>query len=372
MRMTKSLPSLVQSFFAVALPQRGLSPLTALSYRDAMKLLLRFAAARTRRTVVKLDISDITPELVGAFLAHLEKERGNQVATRNNRLAALRTFFSYVAVEEPALADQCRRVCALPLKRAPVRASPYLEQDEMDALLEAPDRSARVGRFHYGMVLFLYNTGARVAEMVSLRAAELRLDGARGQVLLRGKGKKERICPLWPDTVAVLREHLAEIGVEPDSDERVFRNRCTKPITRHGVNHILGTYAEKVAARIPSIADKRVSPHTIRHTTAVHLLNAGATSTSSARGSVTSTCARRTSTRRSTSPPSAGRSRCARRGTVPAASRPPGESRPISSRGSSRCSRHNGEKWAPRPLGDRLGGRGAQHNGVLNICPEPE
>jgi site-specific recombinase XerD len=275
MSTTKPLASLVQSFFAVALLQRGLSPLTALSYRDAMKLLLRYTTARTGRPVVKLDVGDITPELVGDFLAHLETARGNQIATRNNRLAALRTFFSYVASEEPAIAEQCRRICALPLKRAPVRTIPYLEQDEMDALLKAPDRTTRLGRFHYAILLFLYNTGARVSELVGVRAADLRLDGMHRQVLLRGKGKKERICPLWPDTVAVLGEYLAEVKIAVGSDKRVFLNRHNEPITRNGVSYILGAYAEKAVARIASLADKRVSPHSIRHTTAVHLLNSG-------------------------------------------------------------------------------------------------
>lgn len=275
MRTSKPLPSLIQSFFAVMLPQRGVSPLTMRSYRDAMKLFLHYATARTGRPVVKLDFCDITPDLVRDFLSHLETERGNQIATRNNRLAALRTFFSYAATDEPALADLCHRICALPFKRAPTLTIPYLEQDEMNALLEAPDRTSRLGSLHYAIVLFLYNTGARVAELVGVRAVDLHLEGPHPQVLLRGKGKKERICPLWKDTVMVLRKHIAEIGIAHDSDERVFRNRRTEPLTRYGVNYIVGVYATKAAVRVPSIATKRVSPHTIRHTTAVHLLNAG-------------------------------------------------------------------------------------------------
>lgn len=275
MHMTKPLSSLVQSFFAVNMPQRGMSPATVLSYRDAMKLLLRYTVAHTGRPVVKLDVDDITAELVSRFLGYLETERGNQVATRNNRLAAFRTFFSYVATEEPALAEHCRQICALPLKRSPMRTIPYLEQDEMDALLEAPDLETRLGRFHYAILLFLYNTGARVAELVDVRAADLSLDGLHRQVLLRGKGKKERICPLWGDTAVVLLEHLAEIKVDPDSNECVFVNRRCKPLTRHGVNYIVGTNAAKAADRVPSIGTKRVSPHSVRHTTAVQLLNAG-------------------------------------------------------------------------------------------------
>jgi len=275
MNTTKPLFSLVQSFFDVAMPQRGWSHLTALSYRDAIKLLLQYATARTGRSILKLDVADLTPEIVRSFLRHLETERGNQIATRNTRLAALRSLFLYVAVEEPIFGEQCRRICALPLKRAPVRAVPYLEPDEMNALLAAPDRTSRLGRLHHTIILFLYNTGARVAELVGVRAADIRLDALRGQVLLRGKRQKERICPLWRNTVTTLREHLAELGIPPDSDKRIFLNRRAEPLTRYGVNYILRVYARKVATCIPSITDKRVSPHTIRHTTAVHLLNAG-------------------------------------------------------------------------------------------------
>lgn len=216
---TKPLFSLVQSFFDVAMPQRGWSHLTAISYRDAIKLLLRYVMARTGRPVVKIDVADLTPEVIRTFLAHLEADRGNQVATRNTRLAALRSFFLHVAIEEPVFAEQCRRICALPLKRAPIRTVPYLEPDEVNALLTAPDRTSRLGRVHHLIILFLYNTGARVAELVGVRAADLHLDGLHGQVLLRGKRKKDRICPLWQNTVAVLREHLTEIGIAPDSDQ---------------------------------------------------------------------------------------------------------------------------------------------------------
>jgi len=145
MALTTPLPRLVQSFFSVALPQRGFSQLTVLSYRDAMKLFLRFAAEQTGKPVVKLGFDLITKDLVREFLDHLENARGNQIATRNNRLAALRTFFSYVAAEEPVLAEQCRLICKIPLKKAPELTIPYLEQDEMDAMLAAPDRMTRLG-----------------------------------------------------------------------------------------------------------------------------------------------------------------------------------------------------------------------------------
>lgn len=272
--LTKTLPALVQSFFTVALPQRGMSPLTILSYRDAMKLLLQFVAEQKRRPVVHLEIADVDDAAVRAFLDHLERNRGNEVATRNNRLAAIRSFFTFVGAEEPSLVDQCRRVCAVPLKRAPVRAISYLERDEMEALLAAPDRSTASGRRDHAMLLFLYNTGARVQELVGACATDLQLARPR-QVLLRGKGKKERICPLWASTARVLRQLLDEAGVALASDAKIFRNAQGEPITRFGVDHLLKKHATVAARGTPSLGRKRVSPHVIRHTAAVHLLNSG-------------------------------------------------------------------------------------------------
>ncbi len=271
---TKTLPSLVQAFFTIALPQRGMSPLTVLSYRDATKLLLRFVAERERRPVVRLDVADLDATAVRDFLDHLEKKRGNEIATRNNRLAAVRSFFTFVAAEEPSLADHCHRVCAIPLKRAPVRSVPYLEQDEMQALLAAPDRSTPTGRRDHGVILFLYNTGARVQELIDVRASDLHL-GRPPQVLLRGKGRKERICPFWASTARALRGLLDEAAISHDSDRKIFLNAQSEPITRFGVDYILKKYAPVAAETVPTLARKRVSPHTIRHTAAVHMLNAG-------------------------------------------------------------------------------------------------
>jgi site-specific recombinase XerD len=270
----KSLPALVQAFFTVALPERGLSPLTILAYRDAMKLLLGFIAQRCGRPVVRLDIEDVDALAVREFLAHLEKKRSNQVTTRNCRLAAIRSFFSFVAAEEPALAGQSRLVCLVPLKRAPVRAIPYLDQDEMRALMEAPALTSDAGRRDHALLLFLYNTGARVQELADVRAADLRLSSPR-QVLLRGKGRKERICPLWRTTARALRELLERQEIAADSDQKVFLNVRGQPLTRFGVNCILKKHATVAARRRASLARKRVSPHVIRHTAAVHLLNSG-------------------------------------------------------------------------------------------------
>jgi len=271
---TKTLPALVQAFFTVALPQRGMSPLTILSYRDATKLLLRFVAERERRPVVRLEVADLDASAVQDFLDHLERKRGNEIATRNNRLAAIRSLFTFVAAEEPSLADHCHRICAIPLKRAPVRSVLYLEQDEMQALLAAPDRSTGAGRRDHVVMLFLYNTGARVQELTDVRASDLQL-GRPPQVLLRGKGRKERICPFWKSTARELRGLLGEAAISLDSDHRIFLNAQSKPITRFGVDYILKKYAPVAAKTVPTIEGKRVSPHTIRHTAAVHMLNAG-------------------------------------------------------------------------------------------------
>jgi site-specific recombinase XerD len=271
---TKTLTAFVQEFFTVALPQRGASPLTTLSYRDAMKLLLRFVAERKRRSVVKLDFADLDVEAVRAFLDHLESKRGNEIATRNNRLAAIRSFFTFVAAEEPSLADQCRRVCAIPIKRAPVKTVTYLENEEMQALLGAAAAAGDAGLRDHALLLFLYNTGARVKELVDIQAADLHLDRPR-QVLLRGKRRKERIIPLWASTARALRNLLDEQRIALSSDHKVFLNAQGEPLTRFGVDYVLKKHVSAAAKTVPSLGRKRISAHTIRHTFAVHALNSG-------------------------------------------------------------------------------------------------
>ena len=270
--MKKTLQHLVQSYFTRALPERGTSPLTILSYRDAVKLLLRFACEQLRRPVVRLDVADLDDALVRKFLAHLQAGRGNQISTRNNRLAAIRSFFSFVGVEEPLLLDHCRRVCGIPLKKGPTHTIRYLEKEEMRSVIGAPIRKTPSGQRDHAMLLFLYNTGARVAELVAVRPDDLQLVGP-AHVVLHGKGNKTRICPLWKETAAVLRDLLRSLNANPA--EAVFRNRHGAPITRFGVDYVLKTHVASAAEKVPSLRAKRVSPHTIRHTTAVHLLNAG-------------------------------------------------------------------------------------------------
>jgi site-specific recombinase XerD len=270
-----SLARALREFFADHLPQvRGVSPHTVCSYRDACALLLRFLSGRHHRPIVKLDFCDLSPDDVIAFLQDLERVRDNSAATRNARLAAIHSFARFVASRHPEHLDLCQRILAVPFKRAAPRTVEYLEAAEVAALLDAPDRATPDGRRDHALLLTLFNTGARVQEILDLRPVDLQL--ARPfQARLRGKGRKERLCPLWPQTVKILRALLNERGVDPASMEQLFRNRRGEPLTRFGVRYLLRKYAQTAAETASTLDKKRVHPHVLRHTTAVHLLQAG-------------------------------------------------------------------------------------------------
>jgi integrase/recombinase XerD len=270
-----TLARALRRFFVEHLPGvRGASVHTVRSYRDALALLLRFLATRTARPVVELDLSDLDPDAVIAFLSHLEQERGNGAATRNARLAAVHAFARYVATQYPEWLEACQRLLAVPFKRAPTRAVDYLEAGELRAMLDAADPSTTSGRRDHALLLALFNTGARVQELLDLRPVDCQLDRPY-QVRLLGKGKKERFCPLWPHTAEVLRRLATETGLDSTSAERLFRNGRGEPLTRFGVRYLLRKYATLARSAAPTLARKRVHPHTLRHTTAVHLLQAG-------------------------------------------------------------------------------------------------
>jgi site-specific recombinase XerD len=270
-----SLARTLREFFADHLPRvRGMSPHTVCSYRDSVTLLLRFLAELHDRDVVKLDFDDLSPDSIIAFLAHLEEDRGNTAATRNARLAAIHSFVRFAATNHPEHLDLCQRILAVPFKRARPRLVEYLEAREVAAILDAPDRATPDGRRDHALMLTLFNTGARVQEILDVRPSDLQL--ARPlQVRLRGKGRKERLCPLWPKTVKVLRAFVAERGIEPTSTQQLFRNRRGEPLTRFGVRYLLRKYTGRATAVVKTLAAKRVHPHVVRHTTAVHLLQAG-------------------------------------------------------------------------------------------------
>lgn len=270
-----ALASALRSFFSEHLPlTRGLSPQTVRSYRDAFVLLLRFLSVRHERAVVDLDFLNFGPGDLVAFLDHLEIDRGNSASTRNARLAAVHSFARFFATRDPEYVESSQRLLAVPIKRARVQPVEYLEEDELRAMLEAIDLRKPDGQRDHAMLLTLFNTGARVQELLDVRPIDLQLERPY-LVRLRGKGRKERVCPLWLETAESLRALLES---EPDTTAAtapIFRNHRGEPLTRFGVRYILRRYAERAQAAAPSLARKRVHPHTYRHSAAVHLLRSG-------------------------------------------------------------------------------------------------
>ena len=270
---TTTFPGLLHAFFHDWLAQqRNVSHHTVLSYRDSWRLFLRFVAARKTKSVAKLGLLDLTGVEVLAFLQHTEQERKTSIGTRNCRLAALRSFFSFVADREPLASAQCAEVLRIPTKQAPEQAICYLNEDEITAILAQPDRSKIEGQRDHVLLLVLYNTGARIQEALNLSPQDLRLDSP-SRVRLFGKGRKERVCPLWPETVELLRALLRR---QPQSEnESIFVNRYGRPLGAAGVRFKLKNYVAAVAKKVPSLEGKRVSPHTFRHATAVSLVATG-------------------------------------------------------------------------------------------------
>jgi site-specific recombinase XerD len=267
------LPRLLHAFFYEwAVRQRNLSPHTIRSYRDTWRLFLRFAAARARRPVCDLKVEDLGDTAVLAFLDHTERERHGSVGTRNCRLAALRSFFSYVAAREPSTIALCTAVLHIPTKRAAQRALCYLDAPEVEAILAQPHRDILEGQRDHALLAFLYNTGARIQEALDLCPNAIRF-AAPAAVRLIGKGRKERICPLWPETAQLLRSLLARQPRPPDAP--LFVNRYGQPLRASGVRFKLARYVTSATKSVPSLADKDISPHTFRHSAAVALIAAG-------------------------------------------------------------------------------------------------
>ena len=262
-------------FFQDYLPnQRGMSAHTIRSYRDAIVLFLGFTAQDVGRGVERLDIEDLLPQRVTQFLASLEAQRGNGIATRNARLAALHTLARFLATEHPQSMATLQGVLAVPFKRGgknmPIE---YLEQNEVMELLGVIDRSNERGRRDYALFALMFNTGARVQEILDLRARDVRLD-APAQVRLTGKGNKIRVCPIWATTAQLLRPLCSE-RQDSAADMPLFVNQRGQPLTRFGVRYLLQRHLAKAATRSPTLKGKSIHPHSIRHTTAIHLLKAG-------------------------------------------------------------------------------------------------
>jgi site-specific recombinase XerD len=267
----------VVAFFDDFLPvQRGLSPHTVRSYRDSLVLLLRFVARDARRSVDRLDIPDLTVERITRFLAALEADRGNGVATRNARLGAIHVFARFLAGQRPEHLGALQRIISLPFKRGAKEAPiEYLDRAELDAVFKSIDRTTALGRRDYALFAFMFNTGARVQEVLDLTVDDIRWD-APPQVRIHGKGSKTRICPLWPTTTRLLQQLVRERATPAVTEPaRIFANARGQPMTRYGVRYLLRRYVRRATAAAPTLKGKRLHPHSIRHSTAIALLKAG-------------------------------------------------------------------------------------------------
>lgn len=273
-RQRSALAPLLESFFRQRLAaQRRASPATISAYRDALRLLLVFAAEKLGRPPVQLMVEELDRDMVLAFLDFLEAKRGNSVRTRNARLAAIRSFFEHVAYSDPSAMGMVQRILLIPGKRCSARVISYLRKDELSAVLAAHDLSTAQGRRDHALLLFLARTGARVSEATAVDPGDLRLD-APAQVLVHGKGRKDRVVPLAPDLVMTLREFNRGRSLG-ERRGPVFANARGERLSRFGVVHILSRAVACAVKTVPSLRGRAVSPHVLRHTTAMHLLQAG-------------------------------------------------------------------------------------------------
>lgn len=268
-----TLAPLLQTFFADRLQkQLRASPNTIASYRDTFKLLLRFAKQRLGKEPSDLLIADLDAPLIGSFLDHLETERKNTIRTRNARLAGIRSFFHFAATSLPDHLGQIQRILAIPQKRADRKLVSFLTRSESEALLAAPDPTTWIGRRNSTLLSVAMDSGFRVSELIGLRARDTVL-GTGAHVRCQGKGRKERCTPLSPKTAALLRDWLREQNAQPD--DVVFPSRRGSPLSRDAVERLVEKHADRAKATCPSLHGKRVTPHVLRHTTAVELLRGG-------------------------------------------------------------------------------------------------
>lgn len=250
--------------------ERNLSRNTQASYRDTLRLLLPYASKHGGRAIDRMTVEDLTPSIIRKFLDHLEHDRQCSGVTRNQRLATIRSLARFIGMRSPAHLAWCSEIRVMPFKKTAKTMIGYLEKVEMDGLLAEPDRRTLLGDRDHALLLFLYNSGARADEVAKLTIGNLQL-ATQSSVRLHGKGNKFRACPLWPITATSLSRLVGNRG----KSDAVFLSRLNQPLTRFGIHRLVTQYAERASKTVPSLATKRVSPHTIRHTTAVHLLRAG-------------------------------------------------------------------------------------------------
>ncbi len=254
--------------------ERNMSPNTQHSYRDALRMFLPFIAVRARKELDLLQVEDMSADAVRSFLKHIEEQRKVSVQTRNQRLAAIHSLARFIAELSPQHVAWYGGIRTVPFKRSSRGLVPYLEKAEVDAILGVPDCSTSSGHRNYVLLLFLYNSGTRASEAASLSIADLDLGpspNGTASVCIKGKGGKVRRCPLWKKTT----EELTRLTAGRPEKDRVFLNRHGEPLTRFGIYALVRECVAQASQRVPSLLSKRVSPHTLRHTTATHLLRAG-------------------------------------------------------------------------------------------------
>jgi site-specific recombinase XerD len=265
-------PTLRAYFYSYLIGQRDLSPRTIRSYRDTFRLLLRFLERQHHIQPDALCVDDLDAARVLAFLADLEKTRGNCARSRNARLAAIRSFLRHTAAADPLLLPVAQRVLAIPMKRFERATVNHLSPEQIQAIIDAPDTVTHAGQRDRLLLMLLYNTGARVSEITALKVQDVSLE-SRASIHLFGKGRKHRSVPLWQATIKLLRPWLRRNGITPDSP--LLPNAHGQSITRSGVAHRLRLAVTRATAKCTSLRSVRISPHTIRHTTAMHLLQSG-------------------------------------------------------------------------------------------------
>jgi integrase/recombinase XerD len=267
------LSTLLQSFFTDRLmKQRQASPHTIASYRDTFRLLLEFGYNQLKKPPSKLTLDDLNAPFIGAFLDHIQNERHNSSRTRNLRLTAIRSFFHYAAFQEPSRSDHIQRVLAIPTKRQDRPLIDFLTHPEIEALLTAPDKNSWAGRRDQALFVLAIQTGLRLSELIGIRRRDIILTSG-AHVRCYGKGRKERCTPLTKQTVATLKTWFKERG--GSDDDVVFPNARGAQLSSDGVQYILAKHVETARKTCPSLKDKRVSPHVLRHTAAMELLQAG-------------------------------------------------------------------------------------------------
>lgn len=268
------LGPILQYFFTQHLvSNKRASPQTIVSYRDTFRLLLQFLQGKTGKTPAELSIADLDAPNLLLFLEHLEQKRHNQICSRNVRLTAIRSFFQVVALRDPGSLGIVTRVLAIPAKKTDKRLIGFVTKEEMDAIVAVPDQTTWAGRRDHALLLTTYNTGARMSEMRGLRQRQVKLEPNHCHLAIEGKGRKERLVPLWPETTRALKRWMNELDGQPD--DVVFPSARGTPLSTDGVDYILQKAVLAACKRCGSLKGRHITPHMVRHGTAMALLQAG-------------------------------------------------------------------------------------------------